>query len=125
VVLNVRRAAAGPILLLDPDEPGRLSLTGVLEDEGYFVLGAGSARAGLAVLEDFRPALVLLVGPGPDERQLVDDVRAQGIRFVLCLLGGDEDSQQWADALGVPVVSNPYGPDQVITLVQEVIGPAE
>ena len=51
---------AAKILVIDDEEAIRLSLRGILEDEGYEVLEAGSAEEGLAVVDSAAPDLVFL-----------------------------------------------------------------
>ncbi len=48
------------ILIIDDEEAIRLSLRGILEDEGYEVLEAESAEEGLAVVDGAAPDLVFL-----------------------------------------------------------------
>lgn len=48
------------VLIIDDEEPIRFSLRGILEDEGYDVLEAGTAEEGLAVVDTESPDLVFL-----------------------------------------------------------------
>jgi two-component system nitrogen regulation response regulator NtrX len=48
------------ILLIDDEEAIRLSLRGILEDEGYTVIEAGSAEEGIAMIDSESPDLAFL-----------------------------------------------------------------
>ena len=50
----------GTILVIDDDSDFRASVTVVLEAQGYRVLGAASAKEGLAKLSDPQPDLLIL-----------------------------------------------------------------
>ena len=51
---------AARVLIVDDEEAIRFSLQGILEDEGYEILEAGSAEEGLALIDSAAPDLVFL-----------------------------------------------------------------
>ena len=65
------------LLIVDDEEGIRFSLKGILEDEGHVVLEAGSAEAGLAVLESEHVDLLFLDIwlPGMDGLTMLEQVR--------------------------------------------------
>jgi DNA-binding response OmpR family regulator len=116
---------AGPILVLDDDEANRLAVTSALEDEGYFVIGAGTAQAGLAALEAHRPSLVLLGLQSDDGQVLIQDAFTQGLQFALCVLGVSGERAEWAADVGADYLAQPVEPAVLLARVQELAGPPE
>jgi two-component system nitrogen regulation response regulator NtrX len=54
------------VLIIDDEESVRNSLAGVMKDEGYDVVTAGSGREGMELLQEMQPAIALLDIAMPD-----------------------------------------------------------
>ena len=76
---------AATILIVDDEEGIRLSLRGILEDEGYAVAEAASAEEGLSLAEAVQPDLVFLDIwlPGMDGITAIKEIRStEGLKNI-------------------------------------------
>ena len=104
-----RRMAGEPVLIVD-DHPANLKLARLLlTGEGYEVKTAGDAEEALAVLQSFRPRLILmdLQMPGMDGLELTRRLKADpALRGVVVLaltayaMKGDEERARAAGCDG-------------------------
>jgi two-component system nitrogen regulation response regulator NtrX len=78
------------ILIIDDEDSIRLSLKGVLEDEGHRVLEAGAGEEGLAMIEADPPDLVFLDIwlPGLDGMSVLDQIRGQDAALPVVMISG-------------------------------------
>jgi CheY-like chemotaxis protein len=95
----------GSILVVDDDEDLREALMLTLSDEGYSVMGVGSAREALAHLRDGKPpSLILLdmVMPGMDGWELRLELKKQRATAAIpiVLLSAHNNVRDAALALG-------------------------
>ena len=112
-----------PVLVVEDDHDVRVTLRGVLEDEGYEVMTAANGKDALALLEhaDPKPALILLdlMMPIMDGWQLVETLRAQelfaAIPFIVHSAFVDLGLPDGASA----VLRKPIDVDNVVALVNK------
>ncbi|MCL1888972.1 MAG: sigma-54 dependent transcriptional regulator [Desulfovibrionaceae bacterium] len=78
------------ILIVDDEEGIRFSLRGILEDEGYAVLEAGSGEEGLALLQQKEISLVLLDIwlPGQDGLQVLEKIHLASPQLPVLMISG-------------------------------------
>jgi CheY-like chemotaxis protein len=113
---------APKVLVIDDDEGIRDFVSLALTDEGYEVEGAANGAAGLAAVEESRPALILL-----DTRMPVMD----GIEFArvyrtrprphapIVLLTAAADAASLAEEITPDaVLAKPFDLDELLALVQ-------
>jgi two-component system, OmpR family, response regulator len=89
-------------ILVIEDEPGaRDALGSLLQEEGYSVRTAGSGRAGLACVREFRPDTVVcdVLLPDIDGLQVLRQARSlarEGIVFIIVTAGGSPEEVERA-----------------------------
>jgi two-component system OmpR family response regulator len=113
-------AAKRRVLVIDDDRPCRELLCEALEDEGYEVRGATNGRAGLAVLRDWRPDLIVLDLVMPDMDGLAFQSKQRGNGFAdipVLLLSAARDLAAQAEALGLSALSKPFQLDELLEQV--------
>src|SRR5215218_1881023 len=110
-------AAKRRVLVVDDDRPCRELLCEALEDEGYEVRGATNGRAGLELLHDWRPDLIVLDLLMPDMDGLAFRSEQRGNGFtdipVLLVLAARDLAAQ-AEALGLSALSKPFQLDELL-----------
>jgi two-component system, chemotaxis family, chemotaxis protein CheY len=116
------------VLVVDDEEPIRLVVSAILEEEGYLV-EVGTNGEALAMAATQPPDLVLLdimmpVMDGPEvRRHLLEDPRTADIPVVVMTAAGD--AAGWARRLGAAgALAKPFDMDQLIDLVERVVGSA-
>lgn len=74
---SAERDRLASILIVDDEESIRRTLSGVVEDEGYFAQSAGDGQTALRMIRDSRPALVLLDiwMPGMDGIETLKEIK--------------------------------------------------
>lgn len=114
-----------PILVID-DDPLIVDLVrDILEFEGYMVATATNGQEGLAVLDQVRPALVLL-----DMRMPVLDgwgfarvLQARGDTTPIVVMTAAQDANQWAAEIrATGYVAKPFEFDDLLQVVQALHG---
>lgn len=117
-------------IIVIEDEPAiRNMLAEVLADEGYLVRTAATIEAGLALLPDFRPQLILcdLLLPPRTGREFYDrltkdpQVADIPIVFMTALLPSDADKRLIGDIQHVPVIYKPISIPELLTVVEMFI----
>src|SRR5919202_7071622 len=120
--------AGGRVLVVEDDESVALVLADLLEEEGFEVKRAADGRAGLDLLQAFRPQLVLLDlmmpvldgwGFRAQQRQLAPDLA----QIPVLVLSGARDAVKAADDLGAAgVLAKPFEVDALAEAVRRLIG---
>ncbi len=89
------------ILIIDDEQGIRLSLRGILEDEGYSVLEASSGEEGLETAERERPDLVLLDIwlPGMDGLEVLDVLHARDNAPQIVMISGHGNIETAVNAI--------------------------
>jgi two-component system nitrogen regulation response regulator NtrX len=79
------------ILIIDDEKNIRLSLTGILEDEGYEVVSFGDIESGLAALDDEDPDCILLDVKLPDGNgiQALQKIKERGLGMPVVMISGN------------------------------------
>lgn len=81
------------ILIIDDEKNIRLSLTGILEDEGYEVLSFGEISQGLAAIEEEDPDAVLLDVKLPDGNGIdaLKTIKERGWQMPVIMISGNSN----------------------------------
>jgi two-component system chemotaxis response regulator CheY len=101
----------GPILVIDDDPAILATVTDILEFEGYLVQQAANGAEGLALLDQARPALVLLdmrmpVLNGWDFARIVHE---RGMDLPILVMTAAQDAKRWAAEVGAAgYVAKPF-----------------
>ena len=109
-----------PILVVEDDDTIRMTVAECLEMEGYEVTTATNGAEALDILEQTRPALVLL-----DMRMPVLDgwafARAaadRGLSLRILVMSAAADARRWAQEIGARgVVAKPFELDELLRAV--------
>jgi excisionase family DNA binding protein len=123
------RARGGPlVLVVDDDERMRELVRVNLELEGYTVGEAGSAEAGLAAIDEARPALVLVdvMMPHVDGWELLHAIHERhgtgAIPVVMFSSKLDEEAQSQAAARGAKgFVGKPFDLQQLLDQAKRLV----
>jgi two-component system, chemotaxis family, chemotaxis protein CheY len=119
------------ILVVDDDTDIAEALTEFLVGEGYRAVAVGNGKDALAWLEKESPNLVLRdsimpVVDGPGFVQRVHALPQFNSLPVVVMTGSNEGIALAARTIGVSAVLNkPFGLDEVLTVVQRLIGKCE
>jgi excisionase family DNA binding protein len=119
--------ATGPVVLIvDDDERLRQYVRANLELEGYSVREAGSAEAGLAVLEEEAPDLILLdvMMPQVDGWEMLRRVRQRhGVDAIpVIMFSGKVESPEEVEAQGAQgFIGKPFDPQQLIESTKQLL----
>lgn len=100
-----------PILVIDDDNAIRMTIADVLEAEGYPVATAVNGADGLVVLEQVKPALVLLDMRMPvlDGWGFARTLQERGIKVPIVVLTAAQDARRWAREINAAdVVAKPF-----------------
>ena len=114
------------ILIVDDEESIRQSLGGVLNDEGYEVLTAGSGEEALRMVDEEIPSLVLLDIwlPGMDGIEVLTRIRTEypQVRVIVMSGHGTIETAVKATKLGAfDFIEKPLSLDKVILLVSHAL----
>lgn len=111
-------------MLVVDDEPAVLSLVQtILRDAGYDVLAARNAREALTILEEHHVDVLLtdVVMPGMSGAELIVEARRRFPNLSVCCMTGYVDKPH-AVLEEIPVIAKPFGPQQVLDTIEQVIG---
>jgi excisionase family DNA binding protein len=122
-------ARPGPLVLIVDDDPGlRRYVRASLESEGYAVREAGSAKEGLAALDEEPPDLILLdvMMPEVDGWQMLQHVQERhGVGAIpVIMFSGQVDarSAERAKQGGASrFVGKPFDPDELIESTKQLL----
>jgi CheY-like chemotaxis protein len=131
-VANERKADSGrsvrTILVVDDEEVVRMLVTRSLVDGGYEVVEAGHGAAALALLEDGRHHLDLVISdvvmPGMNGRDLARWLAANRPDLPLLLISGYPRPYLEAHDLydpGLPLLRKPFLPSLLLEVVAEAL----
>lgn len=116
---------AATVLLIEDQEADRRLLTTALEKDGYNVLQASSGEAGLELLQQKQPDLVLLdlMLPGVDGLEVCRQIRARTNIPVIMVTGRDEEIDKVVGLeLGADdYVTKPYGLRELVARVRAML----
>jgi CheY-like chemotaxis protein len=114
------------ILVVDDDLSIRHTVSEILEMEGYAVVTASDGAEALAMVEQSRPALVLL-----DMRMPVMDgwgfaraVQARGFQLPILVMTAAQDARRWAQEIGADgYLAKPFDLLDLLNAVERLSGP--
>lgn len=114
------------LLIVDDEEGIRISLRGILEDEGYAVLEADSAEAGLALLEREIPDLVFLDIwlPGMDGLVMLEKLRERHPALPVLMISGHGTIETAVNAIkkgAHDFIEKPLSLEKVIIAVERAL----
>lgn len=116
---------AATVLLIEDQEADRRLVTTALEKDGYNVIQASSGEAGLELLQQKQPDLVLLdlVLPGVDGLEVCRQIRARTNIPVIMVTGRDEEIDKVVGLeLGADdYVTKPYGLRELVARVRAML----
>jgi CheY-like chemotaxis protein len=109
-----------PILVVEDDPDILSTIVSILEFEGYPVEQARNGEEGLKILEQVRPALVLL-----DMRMPVVDgwsfariMKEKGIALPILVMTAAQDARRWAQEIGAAgFISKPFDLNELLNAV--------
>ncbi len=117
----------GTILLVEDDAQVRAVVLAILERSGFEVLAAGDGRAGLALFEDHRERVSMLVLDivmphlsGPALRQKIEQLRP-GLPFVFISGYSDQATLTAAAIDPATVLTKPFSSDALVARVRHAI----
>ncbi len=116
----------GPkVLVAEDDASVRLTISFVLEDEGFTVLLAEDGEQALELAQREAPDVILLdqIMPKLDGKQVLTALRDDGATRdipVFVLTGMSRGApEEWPDA---QFVGKPFSPDELVRLIRERLG---
>lgn len=128
MILHAADGRIPSVLVVDDEEPIRVVVSTILEEEGYQVRAASDGEA-LRLAAQQPPDLVLLdimmpVMDGPEvRRKLLQDPATAEVPVVIMTAAGD--AAGWARKLNaVGALQKPFDLDQLIHAVEQVVGRA-
>jgi CheY-like chemotaxis protein len=116
------------ILVVEDHPTQRELLRALLELHGFVVRETSSAREALALLEEFRPDVLLTdqVMPGMDGCELIRRIRSEprwrGLPILLCTGVEGDPRSVFSEGDGVHLVVKPFAGDALVSRVREVLG---
>ncbi|HIU17499.1 MAG TPA: sigma-54-dependent Fis family transcriptional regulator [Candidatus Avidesulfovibrio excrementigallinarum] len=117
---------AAKVLIIDDEEAIRFSLRGILEDEGYEVLEAGSAEEGLTLVDSAAPDLVFLDVwlPGMDGLAAQETLHAAHPELPVIIISGHGSIETAVTAIrqgAYDFIEKPLSLDKVVIIAARAI----
>ena len=112
------------ILVVEDDSAILDTIADVLRFEGYLVLTAVNGDAALSVIEEQRPALVLLDMRLPvlDGWETIRMLRAGGSTVPIVAMTATPNAQSWAETIGVQgLLVKPFDLEELLAVVGRVL----
>jgi excisionase family DNA binding protein len=120
------REHAGPTVLVVDDDPGTRALVRAsLEQEGFDVLEAASAREGLVATDEEAPDLIFLdvMMPGMDGWEMLQRVQEKHGSTPVIMFSGKVDAAGEAAERGASAfVAKPFDPRQLVDQAKQILG---
>jgi DNA-binding response OmpR family regulator len=121
-------AAVGTILVIDDEEVVRKLARAALERAGYQVLDAADGATGLAILEEHKNAISLVLldmgMPEMSGRTVLTKIRETGISVPVAICSGygeSEVSRQLADCDFIAVIHKPFNAAELLKRVRAAL----
>ncbi len=110
-----------PILVVDDDPSIRLTISAILEAEGYPVQTACNGAEALKVLAQSFPSLVLLDMRMPvlDGWGFARELASRGIKVPILVMTAAQDGKRWATEIGATgFLAKPFNLDDLLDAVE-------
>jgi CheY-like chemotaxis protein len=112
-----------PILVVDDDPSILMTVSDILEFEGYPVATAANGAEALVRLEQLNPAMVIL-----DMRMPILDgwgfariLRERGVNLPILVMTAAQDAMRWADEIGADgFVAKPFELLELLNAIERV-----
>ena len=111
------------VLVVDDQEVIRDTLQVALDDEGFSVECAANGREALAVIERWKPCVILLdlMMPVMDGWAFCEEQKRTGDRTPIVLLSAAGGLDEHQRALGAAaVIAKPFDIDRVISMIEQL-----
>ena len=115
------------VLVVDDDPDIRELLFTALEDEGFEVVPAGNGQEALAIIETFRPDVIVLdlMMPVMDGWQFAAELRARDEDIPIVLLSAARDLRTHAKALSAAeIIEKPFDLSELLPKIARVASAA-
>lgn len=119
---------ARDILIVDDEADIRMLIAGILEDEGHSPREAGDADTAIAMIEDRRPALVILdiwlEGSRLDGLQLLDWIRENHPHVPVVMISGHGNIETAVQAIkqgAYDFIEKPFKSDRLLLIVERAV----
>jgi len=119
------------LLLVEDEELVRKVVARILDRAGYHVLVAGTGADALAMCEDLRPPIDALVTdivmPGMGGKELATHIAARYPDIKILFMTGYTDDEILRKGIldqGRALILKPFGPEELLSKLREVLGPA-
>ena len=114
------------ILIVDDEEPIRVSISGILQDEGYAVYAAASGEEAIVKVEELRPDLVLMdiLMPGMDGLEALEVLHGKYPALPVVMISGHGSIEQAVKAtkLGAyDFLEKPLSMNTIVQMVRHVM----
>ena len=122
-----REVAGKRVLVVDDDPDIRELLFTALEDDGFEVVPAGNGQEALAIIETFRPDVIVLdlMMPVMDGWQFAAELRARAEDIPIVLLSAARDLKTHAMALSAAeIIEKPFDLSELIPKIARVASAA-
>jgi excisionase family DNA binding protein len=122
---GVREQAGPTVLVVDDDEGTRALVRASLEQEGFDVLEAASAREGLVATDEEAPDLIFLdvMMPGMDGWEMLQRVQEKHGATPVIMFSGKVDAADEAQQRGATAfVAKPFDPRQLVDQAKQILG---
>ena len=124
----IYRAVAGKrVLVVDDDPDIRELLFTALEDDGFEVVPAGNGQEALAIIETFRPDVIVLdlMMPVMDGWQFAAELRKRDEEIPIVLLSAARDLRTHAKALSAAeIIEKPFDLGELLPKIARVASAA-
>jgi DNA-binding response OmpR family regulator len=125
---NLPREVAGKrVLVVDDDPDIRELLFTALEDEGFEVVPAGNGQEALAIIENFRPDVIILdlMMPVMDGWQFAAELRKRDEDIPIVLLSAARDLRTHAKTLfAADIIEKPFDLAELLPKIARVASAA-
>ena len=122
---EIASAGAGKVLLIDDDPDVRETMRELLTEMGYDVQTADSGKAGLAMLEEAQPDLIIIdfAMPEMNGAEVAEAVHASWPALPILFVSGHADTLALEKAVGVaPFLRKPFRPADLAAAMREALG---
>ncbi len=117
--------AERPILIVEDDPDILITLSEILEFEGYAVELATNGLHGLEIIERVRPSLIMLDMRMPvmNGWDLASTLRERGVGVPILVMTAAQDARRWADEIGAQgYIEKPFHLTNLLNSIESLMG---